>query len=259
MKDLQIAPREPWCIAHRGDSVHFPENTTYAFDSALHQPIDGIETDVQLTRDGVPVIFHDRTLHLVGKGRRTIRHAKLDELRTMDFGGWFGPNFRNQPILTLDELLTQHGTKTRWLLEIKKRGRRPQRLRQLMDRVIEAVHFHGIAAHAWILCFDLSLLQYGYQRDPTLQFVLNQRKPKWQRNAQFLTAYSINIGALKADFCDFAKKKAMPVWVYTCNNLRDVQHAINCGVQAIMSDDPAWLAQVLEQHHQALEKSPYLG
>lgn len=56
-----IRPGEPlpWAIAHRGNSAEAPENTAAAFDAALEAPIDGIELDVQMSADGVPVIHHD--------------------------------------------------------------------------------------------------------------------------------------------------------------------------------------------------------
>ena len=51
-----------WVIAHRGAPRHYPDNTLAGFDRALRFPCDGIEFDVQLSRDGVPVVYHDRTL-----------------------------------------------------------------------------------------------------------------------------------------------------------------------------------------------------
>ena len=57
--------------AHRGASQYYPENTLYAFYAGLHMGADGIETDIQRTLDGVPVLFHDRTLErILGDPRR---------------------------------------------------------------------------------------------------------------------------------------------------------------------------------------------
>ena len=76
-------------IAHRGASRDCPENTLAAFDEALRQGCDGIEMDLQLSRDGVPVIYHDRTLTRAGGGRHRVVSRDLAELRTLDVGARF--------------------------------------------------------------------------------------------------------------------------------------------------------------------------
>src|SRR5688500_10034573 len=81
------APK-PRVIGHRGACGVRPENTAASFAEALRQKADGIELDLQLTRDGVPVVFHDRTLAKVG-GRGPLRTRTLAELRALDFGEWF--------------------------------------------------------------------------------------------------------------------------------------------------------------------------
>ena len=56
----------PLIIGHRGASAVAPENTMAAFREAIAVGSDGIEFDVRLTRDGVPVVIHDSTLHRTG-------------------------------------------------------------------------------------------------------------------------------------------------------------------------------------------------
>ena len=63
---LKESSRRPWIVAHRGAGREAPENTRAAFDAALAHGVAGLEFDVQLSRDGVPVIYHDRTLARIG-------------------------------------------------------------------------------------------------------------------------------------------------------------------------------------------------
>ena len=70
MKSIRPGEPRPFSIAHRGASSTHPENTRASFDEALRAPIDGIEFDVQPSRDGVPVLYHDRTLRKLGGGGR---------------------------------------------------------------------------------------------------------------------------------------------------------------------------------------------
>ncbi|HZG81233.1 MAG TPA: glycerophosphodiester phosphodiesterase family protein, partial [Brevibacillus sp.] len=75
------------CMAHRGWSGKAPENTMTAIRLALAEPaIRGIEIDVQLSRDGVPVLIHDFTLERTTTGRGLVMDHTLEELRELDAG-----------------------------------------------------------------------------------------------------------------------------------------------------------------------------
>jgi glycerophosphoryl diester phosphodiesterase len=73
-------------IAHRGFSGKYPENTMLAFQKALEAKCDGIETDVQLTKDNVPVLIHDETLNRTSNGLGFIKDYNYSELIKLDFG-----------------------------------------------------------------------------------------------------------------------------------------------------------------------------
>ncbi|MFZ3017468.1 MAG: glycerophosphodiester phosphodiesterase family protein [Gallionella sp.] len=75
--------------AHRGANREAAENTRTAFERALAYPIDGIETDIQLTRDGVAVLWHDRFLDKLGMKDKRIDDFDHAELQAMDFAAHF--------------------------------------------------------------------------------------------------------------------------------------------------------------------------
>jgi len=79
-------------IAHRGFSGRFPENTMLAFRKAMEEGADGIELDVHLTRDGVPVIIHDERLERTTNGRGFVKDWTFAELRALDAGSGSGPD-----------------------------------------------------------------------------------------------------------------------------------------------------------------------
>jgi len=68
-------------IAHRGYSGKFDENTMLAFKKAIEYEADGIETDVQLSKEGIPVIIHDETLDRTTNGHGFVKDYTLDELK----------------------------------------------------------------------------------------------------------------------------------------------------------------------------------
>lgn len=95
----------PLVIAHRGASRAAPENTLAAFDLALAQGAEGVELDVHLSADGVPVVIHDFALDRTTDGSGAVGDHTVTQLRRLDAGAWFDRSFAGQRIPTLEETL----------------------------------------------------------------------------------------------------------------------------------------------------------
>ena len=90
-------------IAHRGFSSRCPENTMLAFERALELGADGAEFDVQLTKDGIAVVFHDESLQRITGDPRLIKDLTLEELKQFDLSYKFTGVCPIQHIPTLEE------------------------------------------------------------------------------------------------------------------------------------------------------------
>lgn len=110
---------EPFIWAHRGASAEAPENTLVAFDLALRQGAQGVELDVHLSRDGVPMVIHDETLDRTSNGRGRVSGQTSRALQTLDAGGWFSPAYSGERIPTLEQVLQLVGAQARINIEIK--------------------------------------------------------------------------------------------------------------------------------------------
>ena len=99
-----IKKNKPKIIAHRGNCEGLPENNETAFKQSIAYSVDGIETDVQLTKDNIPVIFHDRVSFKLTGTRKWISSYTLDEL--LQF------HIDNERILTLDRTINLFNKKT---------------------------------------------------------------------------------------------------------------------------------------------------
>ena len=109
--------------AHRGASEYYPENTLWSFYAGMEMGADGIETDIQRTKDGVLVLHHDDTLERVAGKIGSIRDYTYEQLLEMDFGVFKGERFAGEKIVTLDTFLTHFGQRNLTLaLEIKQSG-----------------------------------------------------------------------------------------------------------------------------------------
>ena len=92
-------------IAHRGFSAIAPENTIAAFAAALASGASSVEFDLQLSAEGIPVIFHDRNLERITGISGIINEKSLDEIEQLDAGKWFDEKFAGEKIPTLAEAL----------------------------------------------------------------------------------------------------------------------------------------------------------
>src|ERR1044072_5562883 len=95
---------KPLIIGHRGASRFAPENTMAAFRLAVESGADGVEFDVRLTKNGVPVIIPDDNLRRTGNSNARVADLSLEEVRKFDVGSWRGPEFKGEPVPTLTEL-----------------------------------------------------------------------------------------------------------------------------------------------------------
>jgi glycerophosphoryl diester phosphodiesterase len=107
-------------VAHRGYSSHAPENTRAAFELALARGYKDIEFDVQLSKDGIPVIMHDTTINRTTSGKGAIKNHNYAQLKEMDAGSWFDAEYSDQAIPSLLEVLQLLRGKARIHIELKK-------------------------------------------------------------------------------------------------------------------------------------------
>jgi glycerophosphoryl diester phosphodiesterase len=109
-------------IAHRGNSSQAPENTYASFQQSIQMNVDFIECDVQLTKDLVPIVMHDSTIHRILANSEVCEVSALrwDQLKNLDAGSWFDSKFQDQRILSLREFLAMPRGKAGAMIEVKK-------------------------------------------------------------------------------------------------------------------------------------------
>lgn len=91
--------------AHRGASAYYPENTMLAFEKAISLGCDGIETDVQMTKDGELVLIHDELVNRTTNGNGFVKNYSLRELKKLNAGKWFDDKYKHIRIPTAEELV----------------------------------------------------------------------------------------------------------------------------------------------------------
>lgn len=119
-------------ISHRGVKFLAPENTLPAIQKAIEMKYDYCEIDLQYSRDGVPVIFHDPFISGKTDGFGAIPFFKLSRLKKLDAGSWFSAEFKGTQIPTLEEVLQTMQGKINLYLDLKAPTRRM--LFQLLEK-----------------------------------------------------------------------------------------------------------------------------
>lgn len=228
--------------AHRGDSHDVIENTRLAFDRALESPIDGIETDIQLSRDGVPVLWHDRFLGKIGYPVRRIQDFDYHELCGM---GLSVPGKEKTSLMSLSEFIAAYRQRCRLLLEIKNRegedSIRQQASVRLTLELTEEVRDHAVIVSS----FHLPSLVYANQLKTSIPLVCNCDKDLSVEEADhlleaqpFLSGLCLHKASLSQDMVDMLRGHDKLIAVYTCNSEREIRHAFDVGVDILISDVP---------------------
>ncbi|MBF0430217.1 MAG: hypothetical protein HQK83_02985 [Fibrobacteria bacterium] len=243
----------PVIVSHRGAKRETPENTASAFNKALTYPINGIELDVQLTRDKIPVIYHDRTIWKVTRKRDRIKDYTYEELLNKDFGKWYDTSFTGEKILTLQETLDLLFDKTDLYVEIKSRGwDRNMGTSEILTRITTSLlrgaldNQQGNKRKIHILSFDKKVLELAHSLESDWRYVLNivspsQLSEESLNQSDFLWGVCTNINRLTLGFVNAIHAIGKKALTYTCNTPKQVKLALKTEMDVVMTDDPKWL------------------
>lgn len=256
----------PLVIGHRGYNVLAPENTLPSFQFAKAAGADLVELDYYHTKDGVPIVIHDRELDRTtdaiakwGAKKITVETKTATELQTLDAGRWFGPQFAGTrlPLLTEALDLIQQGGVT--LIE-RKGGDAAAAVRLLRER--------NLINQVVVQSFDWSFLQAFHAQAP--EQILGALGPPGSRDGRKLTdqektlngqwiAEAKHTGArvigwsklVTREAVDGAHAQGFKLWVYTVNDPAQADELLDLGVDGIITDNPAliWRAIALHPGH----------
>jgi glycerophosphoryl diester phosphodiesterase len=143
-------------IGHAGSTVYTPANTLPAFELALAQGADGIELDVQRSKDGYAVSIHDFTVDRTTDGSGRVADMTLAQLKELDAGIKFGEKFRGVRIPTLDEVFETIGKQPIVNVEIKSDSPDTDGVEQVVADVIQR---HDMASRVIVSSFNPLTLQ----------------------------------------------------------------------------------------------------
>lgn len=241
----------PLVFAHRGASRLAPENTLPAFEAALRSGCDGVELDVQYSSDGALVVFSRLQLESTSDGVGRVSSHTLDELRALDAGSRFGAGWSGTRIPLLDDVLDLLGG--RLLLNIQLRAF-DWATGGLGIDVVKAVRDRGLAEQVVISSYNPLALRRAQRAGPEIEcaILVDPDLPGWTR-WDIIRRYSRaawlqpELPLVDAAFVAWAHRLGMPVAVWTVNEAADALRMQSLKADAIITDDPDRMMQLLEK------------
>ncbi|GLU47728.1 glycerophosphodiester phosphodiesterase [Nocardiopsis ansamitocini] len=250
--DAESGEPEVIVVAHRGASAYAPENTLAALREAHRRGAHMAELDVRQTADGEFVVMHDPTLRRttnvaeVYPNRRSWRVADftLAEIRRLDAGSWFGPEFAGEQVPTfLEALAVLERAGLGALVELKVRRRDPA----TADRLAALIgadpywHGHGEAGRLILQSFEWTTLKRLARRLPDVRTaVLGKTYGSFGLRRVARYAHQVNPHHLRvsAPYVRHVHEHGLTMFSWTVNSHSAIRRAIRDGVDGIISDYP---------------------
>lgn len=137
-------------IGHRGALGHAPENTMASLEKGVQLGCDLVEVDIHMSRDGELVVMHDPNVARTTNGRGRLKDMTLAEIKELDAGGWFSPDFRGERVPTLDEVLAWAKNRIDLVIEIKGD---PLPAPGIEEKLVGKLHAFDMVDHVDVISF----------------------------------------------------------------------------------------------------------
>lgn len=237
-------------IGHRGYAGAYPENTISSFRGAIEMGVDYIELDVQLTRDGEVVVFHDNDLGRITGCEGTVADYTLEELKAMDFGAYFSPSYVGEQIPTLAEVLELASlSESNVYLELKNIGE----VEGFVDKVVAIVSAYGMQSRCLFASFYYPYLEQCKNLDRTLTtlYITTSavRELPQQYPAEYYGLYIENVTTDTIASIHDAGSKA---FVWTADTPEEMCLARNMGIDGVVTNEVGVANVVLRPEYQEL-------
>lgn len=243
-------------ISHRGANLEAPQNTLPAFVKSVEIGVDGFETDIHLTKDGVPVVCHNYTIDETSDGKGDIKDMTYEQLLEYDFGSWFHDKFKDTKIPTVEEFLSLCENADIEIMNIEIKPPRDGNM-EIVAKTIEAVKAHGLFDKLLISSFDSNVLVECKNIDPECKtgFLYAPNKKKYYLNMLFgyvEFAKKIKADYLHPHFLSVNKRyvrrlheAGVGINVWTVDKPETAKKMLECGVDGIITNNPIMIKDLI--------------
>ena len=230
----------PRIIEHRGGGLLAPENTLAAIRYAANLGFAGVEFDVKLTADDVPILFHDDTLERTTDGSGPVADTRFDIITQFDAGDWFANEYVNEPVpafAAASALCKEAGL---WAnVEIKPCPGRERETGRLVARMAKLL-WSGAPLPPLLASFSEDALDAARTEAPELPRALlcNEIPDDWEHTLDRLECVALHVAfdQLNKDVVAAIQATERGVLAYTVNDSVEALNLIGMGVDALITD-----------------------
>ncbi len=237
-------------IAHRGASKRAPQNTLPAFEKALMLGTDGFETDVHLSKDGVPVICHNKSINATSDGKGKIARLTIEQLKKFDFGSYFSKEFKDTRLPTLEEFLDFVQGKGLKVLNIElKPEHNKYRRSELVKKTLDNVKAHDLEDILLISSFSPKILKLCKEYSPSCKTAYLYPYSIFMFWQMFIPPYKLmeKLGCdaahphylcVRGDFVEKCHELGIRVNCWTVDEIKKITALIKANVDGIITNTP---------------------
>jgi len=225
-------------LAHRGASAYAPENTLASFYKGIELGANGIETDLQKTKDGVIFLFHDDKLDNKTNTKGYPSEYTWTELKRLDAGSWFSPKYKGEKLVSFEELLHYFGDKELiFAIELK-----VPFIEKEIKEILELIDYYGTRDKVTItsFIFENLIVTRKVDKDIKIGYLLKKIDVDNIKQLESINAQQICPSAELLTLQDvlLAKEHALQVRAWGVKNIEAMKHALDCGVDGMTLDFP---------------------
>ncbi len=236
----QKGPKQKWILGHRGARANAPENTLSAFQKAMEYGADGVEFDVFLSKDAVPVVIHDETVDRTTDGHGPVQDFSASELGKLNAAKSFA-EFSHEGVPTLEQALSILPQGAIVNVELKGGGHFTKQ--KFVDCVLLVLQKYERHLTLIISSFDGELLYLFRLSAPhylvsLLLSPFDENWPKVLRHIDAIKPDALHLPAAIANsfVINLAKRHQMRVAIWTVNNTDEAKAWFQKGVAGIVTD-----------------------
>lgn len=233
-------------IAHRGGYKTQPENSLSAIENAIEKNVRILELDIQLTKDGVPVLHHDYSLYRIIGLKKRVSEVNFSSLKTYRMKG-----SKEEHIPSLKEALTLINKEAYILIDLKG----DKNTKALIDAIIKDLKETDMMDYVYIQSFDHSLLEYTRAQAPEIK-IGQVMYFFWGQLSQLdVDFYTIHYTMLTRDLVKEIKKQDKPMWVWTVDDEKILDEVLKFDIDGVITSDIDMTQEVLglKEEPEALE------
>lgn len=230
-------------IAHRGASAYAPENTLASFYKGIELGANGIETDLQKTKDGVIFLFHDDKLDNKTNAKGYPSEYTWTELKRLDAGSWFSPKYKGEKLVSFEELLHYFGDKELiFAIELK-----VPFIEKEIKEILKLIDYYGTRDKVTITSFILEnlIVTRKVDKDIKIGYLLKKIDVDNIKQLKSINAQQICPSAELLTLQDvlLAKEHVLQVRAWGVKNIEAMKHALDCEVDGMTLDFPDKLVE----------------